>query len=200
MQSVLEQVDVVSVVDAGVALASEPAGQREPVVGVDSSATEPEAVPAATSDAGGDGVSMDELLQRPESPGRALKIGIAGAVALGAIASGFIISRQGRRVIREAWQGRRRTRLEDRVLEAIWEDEALGRRKLDVEELAPGLIAISGQVHSRRERNAVLDVIEDIEGVQDVEDRLAIVRKAPTPLDRTRARVRVARRSLRREG
>jgi osmotically-inducible protein OsmY len=106
-------------------------------------------------------------------------------------------------VIREAWQGRRRTRLEDRVLEAIWEDEDIGRRKLDVEEIAPGVVAVSGQVRSRRERSAVLDLIEDVEGVADVEDRLVVVRKAPTSLDRTRARararVRAARRTLRRE-
>jgi hypothetical protein len=140
----------------------------------------------------------NELEPRPESPSRALKVGIAGAVALGAIASGFIVSRQGRRVIREAWQGKRRTRLEDRVLEAIWEDEDLGRRKLDVEEIAPGVVAVTGQVRSRRERHAVLDLVEDVEGVDDVEDRLVIAPKEPTTLDRTRNRVRAHARAARR--
>lgn len=177
--------------------------QRVIDAGVENGTSEPGPAPTITVEVGGGERVSNELEPRPESPSRALKIGIAGAVALGAIASGFIVSRQGRRVIREAWQGRRRTRLEDRILEAIWEEDDIGRRKLDVEEIAPGVVAVTGQVRSRREQHAVLDLVEDIEGVQDVEDRLVIVHKEPTPLDRTRsralARVRVARRSFRRE-
>jgi osmotically-inducible protein OsmY len=141
---------------------------------------------------------LESLEPRPELPGRALKIGIFGVVALGAVASGFILSRQGRRVMREAWQGRRRTRLEDRVLEMLWEDDLVGRRPLDVEELSPGVIAVSGQLRSRREREHLLDLVEDLEGVRDVEDRLTVARKPPTPLHRTRARARARVRARRR--
>lgn len=132
----------------------------------------------------------DGLEAAPETPGLALKIGIAGALAIGAVASGFLLSRQGRRVVKEAWQGRRRTRLEDRVLEALWEDDEVGRRDIDVKELAPGTIAVSGQVRSKRERQHVLELVDDIEGVEEVDDRLVVVRPEPPPLARARARVR----------
>jgi hypothetical protein len=131
-----------------------------------------------------------ELEPKPETPGLALKIGIAGALAIGAVASGFLLSRQGRRVVKEAWQGRRRTRLEDRVLEALWEDDAIGRRDLDVQELTPGVIAVSGQVRTRREREQVMDVVEDVEGVREIEDRLVVVPRERPTLARARARVR----------
>lgn len=130
------------------------------------------------------------LEPRPESPGLALKIGIAGALAIGAVASGFLLSRQGRRVVKEAWQGRRRTRLEDRVLEALWEDDEIGRRDLDVQELSSGVIAVSGRVRSRREREQVMDVAEDVEGVRELEDRLVVVPHERPTFARARARVR----------
>jgi hypothetical protein len=139
----------------------------------------------------GDGTGeRDELEPKPETPGLALKLGIAGAVAIGAVASGFLLSRQGRRVVKEAWQGRRRTRLEDRVLEALWDDDDIGRRDLDVQELSPGVIAVSGAIHGRRERERVIDVIEEIEGVREIEDRLVVVPRERPTLARARARVR----------
>ena len=55
---------------------------------------------------------------KEDRPGIALKIGIAGALGLGAIVSGLLISRRGRRLVREAWQGRRRTRLGDEPTDA----------------------------------------------------------------------------------
>jgi hypothetical protein len=126
----------------------------------------------------------------PETPGLALKIGIAGALAIGAVASGFLLSRLGRRVVKEAWQGRRRTRLEDQVLEALWEDDAIGQRPLDVQEISPGVIAVSGQIRSRVERDQVLEVVEDVEGVVETEDRLVVVPRARPTMARARARVR----------
>ena len=54
-------------------------------------------------------------------------VAIAGVLVIGAVASGYFVSRQGRRVLKEAIAGRRRTRLEDRVLDALWGDEAIGR-------------------------------------------------------------------------
>lgn len=134
--------------------------------------------------------SPGELEPKPETPGFALKIGIAGALAIGAVASGFLLSRQGRRVVKEAWQGRRRTRLEDRVLEALWEDDEIGRRDLDVQELTPGVVAVSGQVRTRREREQVMDVVEDVEGVREIEDRLVVAPRERPTLARARARVR----------
>jgi len=122
-------------------------------------------------------VLNDEAKDGRETPGLALKIGIAGALAIGAAASGFLLSRQGRRVVREAWQGRRRTRIEDRVLEALWDDPVIGRRPLDVAERDDGTIAVSGRVRSRAEHDRVLDVIEEIDGVRHVEDRIEVVAK-----------------------
>ena len=43
------------------------------------------------------------------------RVGIAGAIALGAVASGLLLSRSGRRLLGEVWQGRQRTTIEDRV-------------------------------------------------------------------------------------
>jgi hypothetical protein len=114
--------------------------------------------------------------QRGDRPGLALKIGIAGAIGLGAIVSGLLISRSGRRLVREAWQGRRRTRLEDRVLDALWGDPHVGRRNFDVEEIEPGVVALTGVVRSRRERNRALRLARALEGVRMVDDRLTIER------------------------
>jgi hypothetical protein len=112
--------------------------------------------------------------QDREEPGLALKIGIASALTIGALASGYFVSRQGRRVLREAIQGRRRTRLEDRVLDLIWGDRSVGGRTLDVQETAPGVIALSGRVHSEEERRHALAVARDAKEVREIEDRLSI--------------------------
>lgn len=112
--------------------------------------------------------------QDGEGPGLALKIGIAGAIGLGAIVSGLLISRSGRRLVKEAWQGRRRTRLEDRVLDALWGDDRIGRREFDVEEIGDGVIALSGVVRARRERVRALRIARAVKDVSAVEDRLII--------------------------
>ncbi len=109
-----------------------------------------------------------------DGPGLALKIGIAGALAIGALASGYLASRQGRRVLREAFQGRRRTRLEDRVLDALWGDREVGSRALDVSEVEAGVIAISGKVRSEDERKRVLDIVSKVKDVREMEDRLVV--------------------------
>src|SRR3546814_9972187 len=44
----------------------------------------------------------------------ASRVGIAGAIALGAVASGLLLSRSGRRLLGEVWEGRQRTTIEDR--------------------------------------------------------------------------------------
>jgi hypothetical protein len=104
----------------------------------------------------------------------AMKVGIAGAVSLGAIATGFFLSRRGRHVVREAWEGRRRTRLEDRVLDRFWGDPLLGRRRLDVEELDRRTIAVSGRLFSPAEHRRCLSTARATPGVEEVVDRLTV--------------------------
>ena len=104
----------------------------------------------------------------------ALKIGIAGAVAFGAVVSGFLVSRQGRRFVKDVWDGRRRSPLEDRALEAIWGDRVLGKRRIDVQEIEPGVLALSGQVRSVDERRWARAIVARIKGVNEIEDRLEL--------------------------
>ncbi|HEX6559386.1 MAG TPA: BON domain-containing protein [Longimicrobiales bacterium] len=108
----------------------------------------------------------------------AVKIGIAGAVAFGAVVSGFLASRQGRRFVKDVWQGRRRTPLEDRALDTIWGDRMLGRRHIDVQEIEPGVLALMGQVRSADERRWARALVARINGVNEIEDRLLIVGRA----------------------
>lgn len=111
---------------------------------------------------------------RREEPGLALKIGIAGALAIGAIASGFFMSRRGRRVLKEAFEGRRRTRVEDRVLDTLWGDSVIGRRAIEVEELGNGIVAISGSVRNDDEHRRVLTLAGRIPEVRGIEDHITI--------------------------
>lgn len=120
----------------------------------------------------------------------ALKIGIAGAIGFGALATGLLVSRQGRHLVKEAWQGRQRTRIEDRVLDRLWGDPVLGRRDLDVDELGEGVIAVYGKVRSEQERRVALALAQQVKGVQVVEDHLMVA-----PRDRRRQ----ARKRLRHE-
>ena len=107
----------------------------------------------------------------------ALKVGIAGAIAFGALASGFLVSRRGRRFLRDVWQERRRSPLEDRVIDTIWGEPVIGRRPIDVAELEPGVIAVVGQVRSNEERKAALAIARKVKGVVDVEDRLEVAQR-----------------------
>ncbi|MCI0432881.1 MAG: BON domain-containing protein [Gemmatimonadetes bacterium] len=110
----------------------------------------------------------------PERPGLALKIGIAGAIGLGAIVSGMLMSRRGRRLVKEAWEGRRRTRLEDRILDVLWGDPRIGHRNFDVEEIDDGTVALSGVVRDRREHALALRLARRVKDVTRVEDRLVV--------------------------
>ena len=104
----------------------------------------------------------------------ALKIGLFGAVALGAAVSGFLASRQGRRFVRDVWEGRQRSPLEDRVLEALWSDRKLGRRRIDVQELQPGVVALVGRVRHPDERRLARKIVAGVEGITEIEDHLEI--------------------------
>ena len=104
----------------------------------------------------------------------ALKIGIATAIGFGALATGMLVSRQGRHLVREAWQGRERTRLEDRVLDILWRDPVLGRRELDVGEVGEGVVAVRGTVRTEDERRVAIALARQVRGVSDVEDHMTV--------------------------
>ncbi len=129
----------------------------------------------------------------------AIKIGVAGIIGLGALASGLFISRRGRHLIKEAMEGRRRTRVEDRALDALWGDRVLGRRDIDVDELDGGTLAVLGEVRSDEERRRALAIAAKTPGVSTVVDQLQIrvARRRPPALRSREVRVN-AERMLRR--
>ena len=104
----------------------------------------------------------------------AARIGVAGAIALGAVASGLLLTRSGRRLLGEVWEGRRRTTLEDRVLDRLWHDKVVGRRRIDAAEIGDGVVELSGVVRSELERGRVLALVESVKGVSAVDDRLEV--------------------------
>lgn len=118
------------------------------------------------------------MTSQKKTPGQvALRVGLFGAIAFGALASGFLVSRRGRRFVKDVWQERRRTPLEDRVLDTIWGERVLGKRRIDVEEIEPGVIVLYGQLKSAGEREELLDLVEEIKGVNEVEDNLVVGRR-----------------------
>lgn len=125
--------------------------------------------------------------QKPVSR-MALKIGIAGFIGFGAVATGMFVTRKGRHLVREAWQGRERTRIEDRVLDALWDDPVLSRREIDVDELGDGRLEMTGVVRTEEERTRAVDVAAQVKGVDFIVDRLQVVpRQRKSALDRARA-------------
>ena len=111
--------------------------------------------------------------QKPVSR-MALKIGIAGFIGFGALATGLFVTRKGRHLVREAWEGRERTRIEDRVLDALWDDDRLARRRIDVDE-NDGEVVLIGTVRSEEERVSALRIASAVNGVRDVVDQLDVV-------------------------
>lgn len=111
--------------------------------------------------------------QKPVSR-MALKIGIAGFIGFGALATGLFVTRKGRHLVREAWEGRERTRIEDRVLDALWDDDRLARRRIDVDE-HDGEVELIGTVRTEEERTRAVHIASTVNGVQVVVDRLEIV-------------------------
>lgn len=105
----------------------------------------------------------------------ALKIGIAGFIGFGAVATGLFVTRKGRHLVREAWEGRERTRIEDRVLDALWDDAHLARRRIDVDEVEPGRIELSGVVRTMAERDMAAEIAGAVKGVDVVVDALEVV-------------------------
>ncbi|HSJ26192.1 MAG TPA: BON domain-containing protein [Longimicrobiales bacterium] len=112
-------------------------------------------------------------------PRLALRIGIAGAIGFGALATGMFATRKGRHLVKEAWQGRARTRLEDRVLDTVWDDPRLARRDIDVEEMGPGHIYLSGVVRSVGERRRAIRLAASVNGVEQIDDALEVQPRPP---------------------
>jgi hypothetical protein len=117
-------------------------------------------------------------------PRLALKIGIAGFIGFGALATGMFVTRKGRHLVREAWQGRERTRIEDRVLDLWWDDPRIARRKIDVREIEPGHVELTGIVRSIGERRRVVHLAKTVKGVNIIDDHLQVV---PREKQRSRA-------------
>ena len=105
----------------------------------------------------------------------ALKIGIAGFIGFGAVATGLFATRKGRHLVREAWEGRERTRIEDRVLDALWSDSRLARRRIDVDETEAGHVELIGTVRTDAERQLAVDIAAGVNGVVLVLDALEVV-------------------------
>jgi hypothetical protein len=114
-------------------------------------------------------------------PRLALKLGIAGAIGFGALATGMFVTRKGRHLVREAWQGRQRTRIEDRVLDTLWDDPRIARRRIDVREIEPGHIELLGNVRTIGERRRTVRLAKGVAGVHVIDDHLEVV-----PPDNTR--------------
>jgi hypothetical protein len=110
------------------------------------------------------------------------RVGIAGAIALGAVASGLLLSRSGRRLLGEVWEGRQRTTIEDRVLDSLWRDPLVGRRRIEVIEIDEGIVRLLGAVHTEAELDRVSEIVTRLKGVRGIENELQI---AP-PARRTR--------------
>lgn len=106
--------------------------------------------------------------------GLGARVAVGGLLAFGALASGFLLSRSGRRLVVDTFKGARRTPLADRVLERLWEEPMLGRRRVDTEEPVEGTVAILGSVATDRERALALEVAASVEGVIEVQDRLVL--------------------------
>jgi hypothetical protein len=116
----------------------------------------------------------------------ALRIGIAGAIGFGALATGMFVTRKGRHLVKEAWQGRERTRIEDRVLDLLWEDPRLSKRKIDVHEIEPGHIELLGTVRTNGERRRAVRLSKSVPNVHIIDDHLEVVPAPPSrnPLKR----------------
>lgn len=103
------------------------------------------------------------------------RLGIASAIALGAVASGMLLSRSGRRLLGEVWQGRQRTTIEDRVLDALWRDDRIGRRRIDVIELSDGTVRLTGAVRDEAEHDRAIEIVKATRGVRGIDAQLEIV-------------------------
>ena len=112
-----------------------------------------------------------------KTTGLGVRIGLAAAIGLGALASGFLLTRPGRRLVADVFGGRRRSAIESRVLDNLWNDRLLGKRRIDVSEVSPGRVVLRGAVRSRDEVGRAVAVAERAKGVVAVIEELEVVEK-----------------------
>jgi hypothetical protein len=103
-----------------------------------------------------------------------LRLALGGAVAFGALASGFLASRRGRRLVADTFKGTQRTPRADRILDRFFDEPQLGRRRLEVKEPSDGVVVVFGSVASERERELAVAIAESVQGVKQVHDRLVV--------------------------
>jgi hypothetical protein len=106
----------------------------------------------------------------------ALRIGLASALGVGALVTGFILTRPGRKLMGDVIAGRKRTPLEGRVLDAFWSDRLLGPRTIEVREVGPGHVTLSGTVENWEEVGRAIALAERAKGVKQVESKLEIAK------------------------
>jgi hypothetical protein len=104
-----------------------------------------------------------------------LRIGLASALGVGALVTGFILTRPGRKLMGDVIAGRKRTQLEGRVLDALWGDRLLGPREIEVQETGPGQVALSGELENWEEVGRAVALAEQAKGVKKVESKMTIV-------------------------
>ncbi|MBW3535259.1 MAG: BON domain-containing protein [Gemmatimonadetes bacterium] len=111
-----------------------------------------------------------------ESGGMSLpaKLALGTAVGLGALITGFVATRQGRRFVRETLKGRVRPPLEYDVLEVLDAHSRLGRRRIDVRQEETGTVVLLGTVASQDERDQALGLAAKVRGVDEVRDGLEV--------------------------
>jgi hypothetical protein len=103
-----------------------------------------------------------------------VRLGLAGALGVGALVTGFILTRPGRRLMGDVLAGRRRTPLEGRVLDAFWSDRVLGRRSLEVTESGPARVTVQGTVGNWEELGRATAIAERAKGVKEVEMQVEV--------------------------
>ena len=120
---------------------------------------------------------MDDTGENGDRSGWGARIGLAAAVGLGALASGFLLTRPGRRLVADVFGGRRRSQVESRVLDELWNDRLLSRRRIDVSEVEPGHVVLRGQVRNWEEVGRARALAERAKGVKAVvAEQLEIIR------------------------
>ena len=107
-----------------------------------------------------------------------VRLGLGAAIGLGALASGLLLTRPGRRLVADVFGGRRRSPVESRVLDELWNDRLLGKRRIDVSEVEPGRVVLRGRVRSRDEVGRAMALAERAKGVKAVADQLEVVERA----------------------
>ncbi len=105
-----------------------------------------------------------------------VKVALGSALTLGALVTGYLASKQGRRLVRETFRGVRRTPLEYQVLAALENHPVLGLRGLDVREEEGGRVALSGTVATPGEERRARRLAASVKGVREARSLLTLNR------------------------